>query len=309
MGNINFALRSYGRVGKAVVQHYIKRRDENRDKKITPEHNQTLVGVIRRACGEGESVCGGIPVVTDVNKLVPKPEVVVCATLSEYVREYLIELLEMGIATVDCFARDDETVAKYQAELDKLAKANKTVSILNAGWGAAVGVFRDVYNLASTGPTHISWGPGVHLGRTGFVKTLDGVEDALVRTVPVFDKFGTHIQEVLVVAPGHSIAQRRIESEIRENSLFKENASQKVKVKFRNEISNDDENGFRHGVQLITQAGSAAIETKLRCDNPKMTAAILSKFVPVAEEFKRIKQYGCFTPRDIAPKYYSDFCY
>ena len=122
-------------------------------------------------------------------------DVAVLCTPTRETPAYAERLIKRGIATVDSF--DIHTrINEVRHLLDPQDKANKTVSIIAAGWdpGSDSMVRALLSAIAPEGITYTNFGPGRSMGHTVAAKAIKGVKNALSMTIPL----GTGIHRRMV---------------------------------------------------------------------------------------------------------------
>ncbi|HHU70338.1 MAG TPA: diaminopimelate dehydrogenase [Thermoanaerobacterales bacterium] len=176
MTKAKVAVVGFGNVGREVLPAIMESPD------------MEVAGIVLRDPLKIESVkkkVGDIPVVTDVRKL-GKIEVAILSIPSRAVPEVAPQYLKMGINTVDSFDIHGDSVIELRRNLDSVAKAYNSVAVMSAGWDpGSDSIVRGLMEvIAPRGLTYINFGPGMSLGHTVAVKTIEGVKDALSMTIP-----------------------------------------------------------------------------------------------------------------------------
>ena len=88
--------------------------------------------------------------------------------------------------TVDSFDTHSK-IPGYFAEIDAVAKAANTVSVISAGWDPGLFSLLRVYmeSIIPNGHSYTFWGKGVSQGHSDAIRRIDGVENAIQYSVPV----------------------------------------------------------------------------------------------------------------------------
>lgn len=204
MEKIKVAIVGYGNVGQGAA-------DAIRESK-----DMELVGIVAKPkyvdkIGQIEK---DLPIVTDPKDL-PKTDVAIIAIGSRAVSKIAPIYLKMGINTVDAYDIHGESMMKLRDKLHDVAKDNGSVAIIAAGWDPGTdSVIRALFEvIAPKGITNVNFGPGMSMGHTVVVKSIEGVKDALSITVP----------------KGTGLHKRMVYVELEDGISFKE-VSEKIKT-------------------------------------------------------------------------------
>ena len=113
-------------------------------------------------------------------------DVALVCTPTREVEVFAKRLIEKGISTVDSFDIHTQIYPLRQT-LMPLNRANKSVSIISAGWdpGSDSVVRALLLAMAPKGITYTNFGPGRSMGHTVAAKAIEGVKDALSMTIPL----------------------------------------------------------------------------------------------------------------------------
>ena len=122
-------------------------------------------------------------------------DVVLLCTPTREVPHFAEQLAARGICTVDSFDIHTQ-ILHLRQRLIPVNQANKSVSIISAGWdpGSDSMVRAILQALAPGGLTYTNFGPGRSMGHTVAAKAIAGVKDALSMTIPL----GTGIHRRMV---------------------------------------------------------------------------------------------------------------
>ena len=251
------------------------------------------VGVVRRVPSrEGFPELAPYKVVSDIREL-GKVDVAILATPTRLCEEYAKKYLAMGINTVDSF--DIHTsILDYRAALMPLAKANKAVAVIAAGWdpGSDSIVRVLMESLAPRGLTYTNFGPGRSMGHSVCARSKEGVKDALSMTIPTGE--GIHRRMVYVeLEEGASL--EKVTEAIKTDPYFAHDETHVIPVE-----SVDALNDVAHGVNLVRNGVSGKthnqyFEFDMKINNPALTAQVL---VNVARASLK-QQPGCYTTIEI----------
>ena len=176
----------------------------------------------------------------------------------------------------------------------ELAKANKAVSVIAAGWdpGSDSVVRVLMQSLAPKGLTYTNFGPGMSMGHSVCARSKEGVKNALSMTIPLGE--GLHRRMVYVeLEDGYTLEQ--VTKEIKEDDYFKHDETHVFAVE-----SVDEVRDMGHGVHLVRKGVSGKtqnqrMEFDMSINNPALTGQIL---VNVARASMRL-QPGCYTMPEI----------
>jgi len=288
MEKINIAISSFGNIGRAILGTHL-----DHISKFGKNNDINLVGIIRRSVSN-EKLGVRVPVVTDIKKLLVKPDVVLCAGPSGHVREDVEKYLKLGISTIDCFDSHSKII-KYREELNKIAIKNRAVSVLSTGWDPGFDSIQRalLLQLSPLGDTFTTFGPGRSMGHTTEVKEIKGVKDAVSLTLPGKNP-GTHKREVYVVAelPLH----RRIEKEILNHPYF---VNDPTTVRFVSNIAEYDTD--KHQGNLLNYGKNVKAAITLSGVNSVMTANMMYAAARAAFRARAGKKFGCFTIVELPP--------
>lgn len=283
---IRVAIVGYGNIGKYALEA------------VEAAPDMECAGIVRRSVeglqqsADGQYMLDGVRAVTDINEL-GKVDVAILATPSRKVEENAKKYLAMGINTVDSFDIHTQIV-DLRKSLDPVAKENKAVSIISAGWdpGSDSIVRTLMQSLAPKGISYTNFGPGRSMGHSVAVRAIAGVRDALSMTIPV----------------GTGIHRRMVYVELEEGADFKAiEAAIKADPYFVNDETHvqqvdcvDDLNDVGHGVNLVRKGVSGKthnqlFEFNMTINNPALTSQVL---INMARATMR-QQPGCYTMIEI----------
>lgn len=277
MKKIRAAIVGYGNIGQYVLEA------------LEVASDFEVAGVVRRNGTENKpSELNDYPVVKDIKEL-KDVDVAILSTPTRSVEKYAKEILAMGIHTVDSF--DIHTgIVDLRRELDIVAKAHNSVSIISAGWdpGSDSVVRTLLQAIAPKGISYTNFGPGMSMGHTVAVKAIDGVKAALSMTIPT----------------GTGIHRRMVYIELKDGYKFDEVAAAiKADAYFVHDETHitqvpcvDDLLDMGHGVSLTRKGVSGKTQNQLFEFNMKINNPALTGQVLVCAARAAVKQRpGCYT--------------
>ena len=281
MKKIRAAIVGYGNIGKYTLDALQEAEDFE------------IAGIVRRNGAENKPAeLADYAVVKSIKEL-KDVDVAILATPTRQVENYAKEILAMGINTVDSF--DIHTsILDLRRSLDPVAKANKAVSIISAGWdpGSDSIVRTLMESLAPKGLTYTNFGPGRSMGHSVAVRSIEGVRDALSVTIPV----GTGIHRRMVyVELEDGVDFKKVEAAIKSDPYFVNDETHVKQVACVKDL-----NDVGHGVNLVRKGVSGKthnqlFEYNMKINNPALTAQVL---VNVARASMK-QQPGCYTMIEI----------
>ena len=278
---IRAAVVGYGNIGHYAVQAL----------QAAPDFE--IAGIVRRQGDKDKPAeLADYDVVKDIREL-KNVDVASLALPTRECPKHAKDILELGINTVDSF--DIHTsILSYRTDLMELAKANKAVSVIAAGWdpGSDSVVRVLMQSLAPKGLTYTNFGPGMSMGHSVCARSKEGVKNALSMTIPLGE--GLHRRMVYVeLEDGYTLEQ--VTKEIKEDDYFKHDETHVFAVE-----SVDEVRDMGHGVHLVRKGVSGKtqnqrMEFDMSINNPALTGQIL---VNVARASMRL-QPGCYTMPEI----------
>lgn len=274
------AIVGYGNIGRFTIDA------------IAASPDFEIAGIIRRNPADRGDIPSEIPVVGSIREL-KDVDAAILATPTRSVEEHAMEILAMGINTVDSFDIHQQ-IPKLRKKLDAGAKQGNAVSVLAAGWdpGSDSVVRALLEAIAPKGITYTNFGPGMSMGHTVAVKSKEGVKDALSMTIPL----GTGIHRRMVyieLLPGYELD--KVARSIKEDPYFSSDETHVMAVE-----SVDALKDMGHGVKMVRKGVSGnthsqRFEFDMAINNPALTAQIL---VACARASFRLSP-GCYTMIEI----------
>lgn len=260
MNKIRAAIVGYGNIGQYVLDAII----------ASPDFE--VAGIVRRDPSNVPDELKEYQVVKSIKELNDVSVAVLC-TPTRSVEEYAKECLALGINTVDSYDIHGGIV-NLRRELDAVAKANNTVSIISAGWDPGTdSMIRSMFEfMAPKGITYTNFGPGMSMGHTVAVKAIKGVKAALSMTIPL----GTSIHRRMVyieVEEGYNFSD--VAAAIKSDDYFAHDETHVMQVE-----NVDNLKDMGHGVNMVRKGVSGATQNQLldfnmKINNPALTAQVL----------------------------------
>lgn len=260
MNKIRAAIVGYGNIGQYVLDAII----------ASPDFE--VAGIVRRDPSNVPDELKKYQVVKSIKELKDVNVAVLC-TPTRSVEEYAKECLALGINTVDSYDIHGGIV-NLRRELDAVAKANNTVSIISAGWDPGTdSMIRSMFEfMAPKGVTYTNFGPGMSMGHTVAVKAIKGVKAALSMTIPL----GTSIHRRMVyieVEDGYNFSD--VAAAIKSDDYFAHDETHVMQVE-----NVDNLKDMGHGVNMVRKGVSGATQNQLldfnmKINNPALTAQVL----------------------------------
>lgn len=281
MNKIRVAIVGYGNIGQYTLQA------------LQAAPDMEIAGVVRRRGAENKPASlNDYQVVSDIREL-GHVDVAILATPTRSVQQYALEILSMGINTVDSFDIHTQIV-DLRKTLDQAAKEHGAVSIISAGWdpGSDSVVRTLMESLAPSGITYTNFGPGRSMGHSVAVRAIAGVRDALSVTIPL----GTGIHRRMVYVELEDGADfQTVKQAILTDPYFVNDETHVNQVPCVADI-----NDVGHGVNLVRKGVSGQthnqhFEFNMSINNPALTAQVL---VNVARATMK-QQPGAYTMIEI----------
>ena len=280
MKKIRAAVVGYGNIGKYAVEA------------LEAAEDFEIAGIVRRNGADNKPAeltrPGGEIENMDIKEL-KDVDVAILATPTRSCEEHAMQILPLGINTVDSF--DIHTnIRGYRERLMEVNKKTGTVSVIAAGWdpGSDSIVRMLMQSLAPKGLTYTNFGPGMSMGHSVCVRSKAGVKNALSMTIPL----------------GEGIHRRMVYVELEDGAKLDEvTAAIKADPYFANDETHvfavesvDAVRDMGHGVHLVRKGVSGKTQNQrfefdMSINNPALTAQVL---VNVARASMR-QQPGCYT--------------
>ncbi len=281
MKKIRVAIVGYGNIGRYALQA------------LQAAPDMEVAGIVRRKGAEDcPTELADYAVVKDIREL-QAVDVAILATPTRSVEKYALDILSLGINTVDSF--DIHTkIVDLRRSLDVAARNHGAVSIISAGWdpGSDSVVRTLMESLAPKGISYTNFGPGRSMGHSVAVKAISGVRDALSVTIPL----GTGIHRRMVYVELEEGADfEKVKNAVLTDPYFVNDETHVTQVPCVADL-----NDVGHGVNLIRKGVSGTthnqlFEFNMKINNPALTAQVL---VNVARASMK-QQPGAYTMIEI----------
>lgn len=226
-------------------------------------------------------------------------DVVLLCTPTREVPHFAEQLASRGICTVDSFDIHTQ-ILDLRQRLMPVNQANKSVSIISAGWdpGSDSMVRAILQALAPGGLTYTNFGPGRSMGHTVAAKAIHGVKDALSMTIPLGT--GIHRRMVYVeLEQGADFAE--VERNLLSDDYFAHDETHVIQVP-----SVADLNNVAHGVNLVRNGVSGTthnqrFEFNMSINNPALTGQVMTSCARAAFRLRQEQRYGAYTMIELSP--------
>lgn len=277
MKKIRAAVVGYGNIGKYTVEA------------LEAAADFEIAGIVRRnGADDKPAELAAWPVVKDIREL-QDVDVAILATPTRSCEEYAMQILPLGINTVDSFDIHTD-IRGYRERLMAVNKKTGTVSVIAAGWdpGSDSIVRMLMQSLAPKGLTYTNFGPGMSMGHSVCVRSKAGVKNALSMTIPLGE--GIHRRMVYVeLEDGAKLDE--VTAAIKADPYFAHDETHIFAVE-----SVDAVRDMGHGVHLVRKGVSGKTQNQhlsfdMSINNPALTAQVL---VNVARASMR-QTPGCYT--------------
>lgn len=226
-------------------------------------------------------------------------DVVLLCTPTREVPKFAATMAARGICTVDSFDIHGQ-IPSFRSQLDPVCQANKTVSIISAGWDPGTdSVIRALLMaMAPKGLTYTNFGPGRSMGHTVAAKAIPGVKNALSMTIPL----GTGIHRRMVYIELEEGADfKTVEAALLKDDYFAHDETHVIAVE-----SVDALNNVAHGVNLVRSGVSGdthnqRFEFNMEINNPALTGQVMVSCARAAFRMKQRGQFGAKTMIELTP--------
>ena len=226
-------------------------------------------------------------------------DVVLLCTPTREVQKFASVLAARSICTVDSFDIHGQ-ILSLRTALDAVCQANKSVSIISAGWdpGTDSMVRALLMAMAPKGITYTNFGPGRSMGHSVAAKAIAGVKNALSMTIPL----GTGVHRRMVYIELEDGADfKTVEAAILADDYFAHDETHVVAVD-----SVDALNNVAHGVNLVRSGVSGEthnqrFEFNMTINNPALTGQVMVSCARAAVRMKERGEYGAKTMIELRP--------
>ncbi len=277
---IRAAIVGYGNIGRYTLEA------------LEAAEDFEVAGVIRRNPSDVPHELKPYKVVASIKEL-ENVDVAVLCTPTRKVEEAALEILALGINTVDSFDIHGDIVA-LRRSLGAKAKEHNAVAVIAAGWDpGSDSVVRTLMEaIVPKGITYTNFGPGMSMGHTVAVKAVAGVKKALSMTIPT----GTSIHRRMVyIELEEGYKAEEVISAIKADDYFRHDETHVNVVDSVDQLID-----MGHGVNMTRKGVSGKtqnqlLEFNMKINNPALTAQIL---VSCARASKRLSS-ACYTMQEI----------
>ncbi len=263
MSKIKVAIVGYGNIGKSALKALEQAKDFD------------IVGLVEQSPDAPKSInikSKKVKLVDNIKKL-DKVDIAIVCVPSKMAPDIVKEILSLGINTVDSYDIHS-SIWETKKNMDPIAKKNKKVSIISAGWDpGSDSIIRALFMAAAPiGITYTNFGPGMSMGHTVAAKSIDGVKSALSMTIPL----GTGIhRRVVYIELEEDSDFNKIQKLIKNNDYFKDDETHVIKVD-----NIEDLMDMGHGVNMVRkgvsgQTHNQRFEFNMSVNNPALTGQIL----------------------------------
>ncbi len=280
MKKIRTAIVGYGNIGRYTLEA------------LETAEDFEVAGVIRRNPNDVPHELKPYKVVKSITELEDVDVAILC-TPTRQVEETALEILALGINTIDSFDIHGDIVA-LRRSLGAKAKEHNAVAVIAAGWDpGSDSVVRTLMEaIVPKGITYTNFGPGMSMGHTVAVKAVAGVKKALSMTIPT----GTSIHRRMVyieLEDGYKADE--VIATIKADDYFRHDETHVSVVDSVDQLID-----MGHGVNMTRKGVSGKtqnqlLEFNMKINNPALTAQIL---VSCARASKRLAS-ACYTMQEI----------
>ncbi len=308
---IRVGIVGYGNIGRGVI------------KAIGLSQDMELAGIFTRRPEAVQKQAGGVPVFSNADAFRPDIQksvdvMVLCGGSKEDIPDQGPQFAE-HFNTVDSFDTH-ANIPAYFAKMNSIAKANRHVCIVSAGWDPGIfsleRMLGDAFLPGSKQYTF--WGRGVSQGHSDAVRQIAGVLDARQYTIPVEDAIARvrrgerpdftprDMHERLVYVVAEEGADREcIRRDIESMPNYFAPYNTKVVFITQDEMRRDH-SAYPHGGFVLTSGSTGAnkhvLEYRCQLDsNPEFTGSVLVACARAAWRLKRQRKAGAFTLMDFPP--------
>ncbi len=226
-------------------------------------------------------------------------DVVLLCTPTREVPKFAAVLAAKGICTVDSFDIHGQ-ICDLRAQLNPVCEANKTVSIISAGWdpGSDSVVRALLMAMAPKGITYTNFGPGRSMGHSVAAKAIDGVKNALSMTIPL----GTGVHRRMVYIELEDGADfKTVEAAILADDYFAHDETHVIAVPDVDALNN-----VAHGVSLVRSGVSGEthnqrFEFNMEINNPALTGQVMVSCARAAARMRDRGEVGAKTMIELRP--------
>lgn len=277
---LKVAVVGYGNTGKFALEA------------LNTSPDLEVVGVVRRKASLQEKQppeLEKIPVVASIEELGPVDAALLCVPSRE-VPELALKLAGLGINTVDSYDLHGDDLVHYRLELDAVAKAQRTVAVVAAGWDPGTdSLVRALMELMTPrGFTFTNFGPGLSLGHSAAAASIPGVKKALSMTIP--QGAGLHRRLVYVkLADGADLA--KVRQAISSDPYFSNDETHVCQVKSIEELYDPGHGVLLERKGMSGQTGNQRLRWEMQINNPALTSQVMAAAARAGQK----QQPGAYT--------------
>lgn len=257
---IRAAIVGYGNIGKYVIDTILHASDFE------------IAGIVRRNPSDTPLELKNFVITDSIAKLVDVDVAILCLP-SRIIESAAKECLALGINTVDSFDIHSE-ILSLRNSLADFAKKQNAVAVVSAGWdpGSDSIVRTLMQGMAPNGITYTNFGPGMSMGHSVAVKSMEGIKDALSITIPT----GTGIHRRMVyIEVEEGYEPEHLTQAIQSDAYFRNDETHVFQVDNIQELKD-----MGHGVEMERKGSSGSTQNqqfcfRMRVNNPALTSQML----------------------------------
>lgn len=312
MGKIRIGIVGYGNIGRGVEQS-IKRNDDMELKAVFTRRDPASVKIQT----EGAEVKH----FDDMEAMKDEIDVMILCGGSATDLPVIGPKVAASFNTIDSFDTHAK-IPEYFANVDKVAKEGKNVSIISVGWDPGMFSLNRLYaeSILVQGSTYTFWGKGVSQGHSDAIRRIEGVKNGIQYTVPIeaaVDQVRSgsepelttrqkHLRECYVVAE-EGADKAAIEEAIKTMPNYFDEYDTTVTFITEEELK-ENHSKMPHGGFVIRtgetgcEGNKHVIEYSLKLDsNPEFTGSVLVAYARAAHRLSKKGESGARSVFDIAP--------
>lgn len=312
MGKIRIGIVGYGNIGRGVEQS-IKRNDDMELKAVFTRRDPASVKIQT----EGAEVKH----FDDMEAMKDDIDVMILCGGSATDLPVIGPKVAASFNTIDSFDTHAK-IPEYFANVDKVAKEGKNVSIISVGWDPGMFSLNRLYaeSILVQGSTYTFWGKGVSQGHSDAIRRIEGVKNGIQYTVPIeaaVDQVRSgsepelttrqkHLRECYVVAE-EGADKSAIEEAIKTMPNYFDEYDTTVTFITEEELK-ENHSKMPHGGFVIRtgetgcEGNKHVIEYSLKLDsNPEFTGSVLVAYARAAHRLSQKGESGARSVFDIAP--------
>ena len=312
MDKIRIGIVGYGNIGRGVEQS-VKRNDDMELKAVFTRRDPASVKIQT----EGAEVKH----FDDMEAMKDEIDVMILCGGSATDLPVIGPKVAASFNTIDSFDTHAK-IPEYFANVDKVAKEGKNVSIISVGWDPGMFSLNRLYaeSILVQGSTYTFWGKGVSQGHSDAIRRIEGVKNGIQYTVPIeaaVDQVRSgsepelttrqkHLRECYVVAE-EGADKAAIEEAIKTMPNYFDEYDTTVTFITEEELKANHSKMPHGGFVIRTgetgcEGNKHVIEYSLRLDsNPEFTGSVLVAYARAAYRLSQKGESGARSVFDIAP--------